>query len=184
MPRDREKVRRRLQLAALELYGSAGYEQTTAAQIAERAGVTERTFFRHFPDKREVLFDGQDALSAVLITAVKESPATLGTWATLRQAFEAADSIMTDSGDLAAARRAVIAASPALRERELTKAMVLSLALAGTLTERGLSNASALLAAQVGMAAFGKAFEAWLDGGGDFRQQVQLAFDEVRVLTA
>ncbi|TCT32684.1 TetR/AcrR family transcriptional regulator [Martelella mediterranea] len=184
MPRDREKVRRRLQKAALELYGLVGYEQATAAQIAERAGVTERTFFRHFPDKREVLFDGQEELSAVLIRAVKDSPATLGTWATLRRAFEATDKIMTANGDLAEARRAAIAASPALRERELTKAMALSHALAGALNERGLSYASALLAAQLGMAAFGKAFEAWLDGGGDFRQQVQLVFDEVRTLTA
>ena len=74
MPRDGEKVRRLLQRAALELYGERGYEETTAAEIAAKAGVTERTFFRHFADKREVLFDGETALADVLSRAVLEAP--------------------------------------------------------------------------------------------------------------
>ena len=75
MPRNSEDAIKRLRLAALELFAQNGFDQTTAAQIAARAGVTERTFFRHFPDKREVLFDGQDMLGAALSTAITEAPA-------------------------------------------------------------------------------------------------------------
>ena len=77
MPRSGEEARRRLQQAALELFCERGYEQTTTSEIAARAGVTERTFFRHFPDKREVLFDGQITLRAALMDAVAEAPETL-----------------------------------------------------------------------------------------------------------
>jgi AcrR family transcriptional regulator len=77
MPRNGEKVRRRLQQAALELFGERGYEETTAANIAAKAGVTERTFFRHFADKRDVLFGGETELGDVLATAVRR---TFGAW--------------------------------------------------------------------------------------------------------
>src|SRR6202012_2239047 len=78
MPRNGDDVRKRLQLAALELFSKRGYEETTAAEIAAKAGVTERTFFRHFPDKREVLFDGDTAFIKALTSAVRHAPAELG----------------------------------------------------------------------------------------------------------
>jgi len=78
MPRNGEEVRKRLQWAALELFRERGYEETTAAEIGAKAGVTERTFFRHFSDKREVLFDGGAAFIEAVTVAVREGPKTLG----------------------------------------------------------------------------------------------------------
>ncbi|MDE3177201.1 MAG: helix-turn-helix transcriptional regulator, partial [Pseudomonadota bacterium] len=75
MPRSGEDSRRRLQKAAFDLFEERGYDQTTAAEIAARAGVTERTFFRHFPDKKEVLFAGEAAFRATLTAAVAAAPA-------------------------------------------------------------------------------------------------------------
>jgi AcrR family transcriptional regulator len=83
MPRDGENVRKRLQCSALELFRERGYEDTTAAQIAAKAGVTERTFFRHFPDKREVLFNGDIAFTEAVTTAVRGAPKALGPWEAL-----------------------------------------------------------------------------------------------------
>src|SRR6202008_1402787 len=91
MPRSAEPVRRHLQIAALDLYRKQGYEATTAADIAAKAGVTERTFFRHFPDKRDVLFSGDTVLTEVLTTAVREAAPELGPWETLFRAFRAAE---------------------------------------------------------------------------------------------
>jgi AcrR family transcriptional regulator len=96
MPRSGEKVRRRLQQAALELYGERGYDQTTAAEIAAKAGVTERTFFRHFADKREVLFDGETLLSEVLTSAVRDAPVGFGPWDTLFRAFRSAEYLFAE----------------------------------------------------------------------------------------
>jgi AcrR family transcriptional regulator len=165
VPRDREKVRRRLQAAALELYGDRGYDQTTTAEIAAAAGVTERTFFRHFADKREVLFEGEAALSAILTDAVLHAPADLGPWAVLLRAFRAAAPLLTANRAFAEPRRRVIAGSPALRERELAKALSLTAHLAAALANRGVAGGQALLAAQMGVAAFGQAFGSWLDDG-------------------
>ena len=89
MPRDGEVVRRRLRQAALELFEARGYERTTSAEIAARAGVTERTFFRQFPDKREALFDGEGELAKVLVAAIQQAPSALGIWDVLLAAFQA-----------------------------------------------------------------------------------------------
>src|ERR1700684_1766734 len=75
MPRSGKDGRRRLRAAALELYRDRGSDHTTTAEIAARAGVTERTYFRHFPDKREVLFDGEADLQTALVEAVADAPA-------------------------------------------------------------------------------------------------------------
>src|ERR1700748_3596449 len=88
MPRNKDDVRRKLQEAALELYRKRGYDRTTTAEIAALAGVTERTYFRHFADKREVLFDGENELRAVLASAVAAAPAKLGAMETLLFAFQ------------------------------------------------------------------------------------------------
>ncbi len=185
MPRDREKVRHRLQAAALELYREHGYDETTTVEIAERAGVTERTFFRHFADKREVLFDGEAALGAILTGAVHAAPPALGPWATLLLAFQATKPFLVENRVLAAARRRVIACSPPLQERELAKAMSLTVLLAVALRERGTPDPLAFLAAQIGMAAFSQAFTFWLDADpSDLDEQLAKAFREVRNLTS
>src|SRR5258708_23636222 len=109
MPRSREKVRRRLQQAALELYGERGYELTTAAEIAAKAGVTERTFFRHFADKREVLFDGDTLLGDALNSSVRDAPAKLGPWDTLFRAFQSAEHLFIENRAFAEPRHRLIA---------------------------------------------------------------------------
>lgn len=184
MPRDREKVRRRLQAAALELYSERGYDQTTAAQIAAKAGVTERTFFRHFSDKREVLFDGENELRAILTKAVHDAPSAFGPWPTLFYAFRAAKDLLVENRYFAEPRRLIIASSPPLQERELTKAMSLGAALASALQERGVPNRLASLAAQVGMTAFALAFSSWLEEAGDLDDHLARAFREVHDLSS
>jgi AcrR family transcriptional regulator len=163
LPRDGEKVRRRLQAAALELYRDRGYDETTTAEIAAAAGVTERTFFRHFADKREVLFGGEAALSAILTSAVREAPATLNPWGTLLRAFQAAGPLLSANRSFSEPRQRVIASSPPLRERELTKSLSLTASLASALGERGVPDRQAMLASQMGVAAFGQAFTVWLE---------------------
>jgi AcrR family transcriptional regulator len=185
MPRNGEVVRRRLQMAALGLFDERGYDQTTSAEIAGKAGVTERTFFRHFPDKREVLFDGEAALSAILTRAVHDAPPALGALDTLFRAFQAAGPLLVENRPFSEPRRRIIASSPPLQERELAKAMSLTVKLSAALRERGLPDRLASLAAQIGMAAFSQAIASWLDGDpGDLGEHLAEAFGEVRDLTS
>ncbi|MEV4373699.1 TetR family transcriptional regulator, partial [Nonomuraea sp. NPDC049637] len=122
MPRSGAEARRRLQQAALELYRERGFDRTTTAEIAARAGLNERTFFRHFPDKREVLFDGEADLRASLVQAVAEAPDGLQPLDLLLYAFRKVEHLLEDNRPFAEPRLQVIAATPALRERDLAKA--------------------------------------------------------------
>ncbi len=183
MPRNGDVVLRRLQEAALELFDEHGYDRTTSAAIAARAGVTERTFFRHFPDKREVLFGGEMALSEILTGAIREVPPGLGAWDTLFLAFQAAVPLIVENRAFAEPRRRIIAGSPRLQEREMAKTMSLTVTLATALRECGVDERTASLAAQMGMAAFGQAFVAWLDGANtDLDDRLAQAFSEVHDL--
>jgi AcrR family transcriptional regulator len=185
MPRSGEKARRRLQQAALELFGRHGYELTTAAKIAAKAGVTERTFFRHFADKREVLFDGETALSDILDSAVRAAPAELGPWETLFRAFRAAERLFVENRAFAEPRQRVIDSSPALQERALAKTRSLIAGLASALRARGVPAHAATLAAQMGMAALGHAVACWFDdGSSDLDDHLVQAFRKVRDLSA
>ncbi len=161
MPRNGEPARRRLQQAALELFAERGYEQTTASEIAARAGVTERTFFRHFPDKREVLFDGQITLKTALTSAIAEAPAVLEPLETLYWAFRSVEQILEDNRPFSVPRQQVIAETPALQERELAKEAALTGDLVRALRGRGADERLATLAAQTGWAAFHYAVSAW-----------------------
>ena len=162
MPRSGEQARRRLQQAALELYRERGYDRTTTAEIAAHAGVTERTFFRHFADKREVLFDGEAVLRDILVAGVAQAPAGLEPLAALAFAFRAAERLLEENLPFSQPRQAVIAAVPALKERELAKVASLIAALASALVQRGIPDRLATLAAQAGMAVFSQAIRAWL----------------------
>ncbi len=161
MPRNGEEARRRLQQAALELFSERGYEQTTASEIAARAGVTERTFFRHFPDKREVLFDGQITLKAALTDAIVEAPAMLEPLEVLYWAFRSVEQALEDNRPFSVPRQQVIASTPALQERELAKSAALIEDMALALCRRGVDEHLATLAAQTGMAVFHHAVAAW-----------------------
>jgi AcrR family transcriptional regulator len=160
----RKGVRQRLQHAALELYAERGFERTTAADIAALAGVTERTYFRHFPDKREVLFDGEAALAASLADAVLTAPPGLPPLSTLLAAFLSAAAIFERDWALKERRYRIVAATPELHERELSKWAHLTEALASALEQRGVRPSVASLAAGCGTAVLSRARLEWLAG--------------------
>jgi len=181
MPRSGAAARDRLERAALELYTERGYDQTTTAEIADRAGVTERTFFRHFADKREVLFNIEARLDEALVRALADVPADMPPLATVLQAFRWMVAALEDNRALAEARHRVIAATPALRERELAKAAAMSILVATALRARGLPDGRATLLAQVGTAALGHAVHAWVtDPFGDLDALIVQAFADLR----
>ncbi len=163
MAKNEDAVGVRLQRAALELFRERGYDQTTAAEIAARAGVTERTFFRHFPDKREVLFDGEATLRAALTASIADAPAGLGALDTLFRAFRAVQPALENNRPFSKPRHEVISGTPALHEREMAKMAALADALAAALRARGVADLRAVLAARTGMAAFVHATLSWLD---------------------
>lgn len=162
MPRSRNNVRRRMQEAALELFLEKGYNGTSAAEIAARAGVTERTFFRHFPDKREVLFDEAE-LHARLGEAIARAPAELGPLRIVLWAFEATVTLFEENRPLAGPAQSVIAQTPALQERQLAKSAAVTRTVAGALLGRGVDPTVAALTASTGMAIAGHALGAWFE---------------------
>lgn len=161
MPRDGGPARLRLQQAAIDLYLEHGFDQVTAAEIAQAAGVTERTFYRHFADKREVLFGGEAALRDTLVGGVADAPAGLAPLPVLLRAFRSAVPLLAANRPLSEPLRRIIAATPSLRERQQAKTVLLTEALAAALRERGVTDATASFAARVGMAAFGHAGALW-----------------------
>jgi AcrR family transcriptional regulator len=168
MTRWEPNARGRLELAALELYGERGYDQTTVAEIARRAGLTERTFFRYFADKREVLFYGSGMLQDGLVRGIEDAPAGLAPIDAIGAALEAvADSLFEERRDRARQRQAIVAATPELQERELIKMATLSAVLAGALRRRGVTDPGASLAAEAGIAVFRVAFQRWVGPPGD-----------------
>ncbi len=184
MARAEKEMRQRLRQAALELYRDQGFNQTTAAQIAARAGVTGRTFFRHFADKREVLFE-EEALRIALIAGLSAAPRTLDPLDALLWAFRFAEPLLEENRSSADLRREVIAATPALQERALAKAAALTNNLAAALRQRGIEDRMASLAAQVGMAACSQAAEAWnADPSQPFAAHLDGAFADLQNLTS
>jgi AcrR family transcriptional regulator len=160
--------RGRLQEAALALFSERGFDQTTAAQIASRAGVTERTFFRHFADKREVLFGGSALLQERIVAGVADAPEGDGPLDAVARGLDAAAQFLGESRrDLAAQRQGVILANPELRERELAKLADYAAAVAATLRERGLSESQAIFASEAGMTVLRVAVERWASGEDD-----------------
>ena len=178
--------RGRLRQAALDLYGERGFEATTVAEIARRAGLTERTFFRHFADKREVLFAGSEALQEALVRAVADAPADAAPLDAVAAGLEAAGAQLPQRRASARQRQAIIAANAELQERELIKFASLSTALAEALRGRGVEDPTASIAAEVGTAVFRVAFERWIDAANerDFAALVRDSLDELRAVTA
>ncbi len=161
MARWEPDARGRLEQAALELFVDRGYESTTVADIADKAGLTERTFFRHFADKREVLFSGSDALRQLLVDSVAAAPNELSPMAAVAAGLEAACELLTARRDFVPLRQSLITSHPELLERELIKLAFLADALAGALRERGVKDRTARLTAEAGIAAFKVAYEQW-----------------------
>ncbi len=186
MGRWQPDARGRLEQAAMALFGERGFDETTVAEIAARAGLTERTFFRHFADKREVLFSGAGALEELLVRAVDAAPATAGPMDAVASALEAAAELMQQRRDFARQRQAIIAANPDLRERELIKLASLGSALAGALRRRGVAEPAASLTAEAGIAVFRVAFERWAQDStdGQLTTGIRTALHELRAVTA
>src|SRR6201991_2746146 len=171
MTRWEPNARGRLGLAALELYSERGYDQTTVAEIAKRAGLTERTFFRYFADKREVLFHGSVMLQERLVQGIEDAAPTLSPIDAVGAALAAAARPMEEIRDFALRRQAIVAANPELQERELIKLAALAAALADALRRRGAPAPAASVAAEAGIAVFKVAFLRWAAQDGDSGRQ-------------
>lgn len=178
--------RGRLALAAMQLYAERGYEQTTVADIAERAGLTARTFFRHFTDKREVLFAGSDLLAVRLAEELAGQPAGMAPLTAVSAALDTVAEMIGDDHGWSRTRRDVIAATAELQERERTKMAAWSTVLAEGLTARGVDSATARLVAESGVAVFRVAFEQWVDGPADrsLTTYLQEGFARLRAVAA
>jgi AcrR family transcriptional regulator len=172
-------------LAALELFAERGYEQTTVAEIAERAGLTKRTFFRHYADKREVLFAGGDAFQKMFVDALAAAPADAGPLEAIGLSIRAGGEFLADRHAFARQRAAVIAANPSLQERELVKLASVAEALAAGLRERGVPEPAASLTAQTGMAVFHVGFARWVAGENPrpLPELIADSLDELRAVT-
>ena len=164
VPRWTEDARGRLQQAALELFLERGYEQVTVAQIAERAGLTRRSFFNHFTDKREIFFAGALAFQAHVVASIAAAPSGWDPFQAAAAALASAGGeIAKMAGDAAGPVRALIQASAELRERDLAKMAAVTRAIAETLTDRGTPARVADLTARAAVTVFTVAFEDWVD---------------------
>jgi AcrR family transcriptional regulator len=176
----------RLQQAALVLYGERGFDDTTVADIAERAGLTKRTFFRYFADKREVLFRGSGDLEQLFVRSVAEAPAAASPLEAVTAALDAVGAMFEPVREFAARRQQIIVANPELQERELIKLAGLAGAVALALRDRGVVDPAAILAAEAGIAVFRIAFHRWVDPANEqpLQQLMREALDQLRSVTA
>ncbi|CAN5337810.1 TetR family transcriptional regulator [soil metagenome] len=160
----------------MELYVERGFEQTTVAEIAERAGLTERTFFRHFGDKREVLFPDQNDFQDRFVTAVVDAPGEASPLEAVTAALHAVATEFEPRRPWSTRRQVVINANPGLMERELIKLAGVSRAMAAALRDRGVDEPAASLTAESAMSVFHIAFQRWIDG--DNTKQFTTIVDE------
>lgn len=176
----------RLQRAAMELYAERGFDNTTVEEIAARAGLTKRTFFRYFADKREVLFSGSEQLEELITGAVAGAPADAPPLDAVGHGLAAAGELFDERRAFAVERQRTIAANPELQERELIKLASLAAAIAAALARRGVGEPAATLAADAGVAVFRVAFEEWVQGpdGVNFAALVDRSLHDLRVATA
>ena len=189
MGRWQPDARGRLEQAAMELYRERGFDSTTVAEIAERAGLTERTFFRHYADKREVLFGGAGILQEMLVGGVQAAPAGLPPVDVIVAALvEVAAGLFEDRHDFARQRQAVIASNAELQEREVVKLATLATAVAGALRDRGVADPAASLAAEAGIAVFKVGFERWVSqpapAGRPLADCIRSCAADLRMVTA
>ncbi|HEX9031851.1 MAG TPA: TetR family transcriptional regulator [Streptosporangiaceae bacterium] len=185
MGRWEPNARGRLEQAALELFVERGFDQTTVTEIASRAGLTQRTFFRHFADKREVLFWGQGALQDLLVSTIASAPDSAAPIDAVAAALQAAGAVLQERRESARQRQAIIDANPELRERELIKLASLAFAIAGALRKRGVSDTAASLTAEAGIAVFKIAFVRWVSDsdGPDLPHIIRESLAELRAVT-
>ncbi len=186
MGRWQPDARGRLQQAALELYGERGFDNTTVAEIAEHAGLTKRTFFRHFADKREVLFSGAQELEELFVSAVTAAPSAAGPLDAVVFALDSVAAMFEERRTFAARRQQIIAANPELQERELIKLAALAAAVARALRARGVADSAAILTAEAGITVFRVAFDRWVVAGNErpLRELMDESLELLRGVTA
>ena len=175
----------RLQQAAFDLYTERGYDQTTVAEIATRAGLTERTFFRHFADKREVLFDGGDRFRASVVDPIDAAPGSATTLEAVTAGITAAGSAFP-AVQIVRRRHALLLANPELQERELIKLADLAASLRLALRRRGVPDPAAELAAETGITILRVALGRWIDDPTEqpWEHHVHEVMLQLRQLTA
>jgi AcrR family transcriptional regulator len=178
-------ARERLETAALDLFVQNGYEQTTVAQIADRAGLNRATFFRHFADKREVLFGGEDVLAGLFGDAIRGAPPDASLTECLQAALAAAEAGMTPQQRAKAAQRVlVVAANTEVQERGLLKHARMARSISAALGARGADELTARLGAEVGMLAFRVAVQRWMKCGGSFALHAAAAVSDLQMRAA
>jgi len=180
-------ARERLEAAALDLFVENGYEETTVAQIADRAGLNRATFFRHFADKREVLFGGEDVLAGLFADGIRAAPPGATLTECLQAAYAAAEAAMTPQRRAKAAQRVlVVAGNSELQERGLLKYARIARSVNAALRERGADELAARLGAEVGVLAFRIAVECWMEADNDepFSLHAAGALSDLRVRAA
>jgi len=182
-------ARERLVVAAVDLFTEQGYDATTVAQIAERAGVTKSTFFRHFSDKREVLVAGQETLSRLLTEGIAEAPDGATPLEAVAAGLQRVSSAMGPlNRDLGPRLKAAVAASAELQERDALKSVSLAAAMTAALVGRGVPDPTAHLAAELGLLAFKRGFSEWSDADRDTDNELAkytlAALDELRAASA
>jgi AcrR family transcriptional regulator len=188
MTRWEPNARGRLQLAALELYSERGYDQTTVAEIAKRAGLTERTFFRYFADKREVLFYGSGMLQDRLVEGIVAAPEGMPPLGVVGASLEEAAQPVEEIRDFSRRRQAVVAANPELQERELIKLAALTAVLTDALRGRGVAEPAASLVAEAAIAVFRVAYRRWVGQADDseetLAQLIRQSMAELKTVAA
>lgn len=184
MPRWEPDAPQRLVEAALDLFEEQGYDETTVAQIAERAGLTKSTFFRHFPDKREVLFFGQGAFLQIPADAIAAAPPDAQPLDAVAEALRALSGVFTrERHPFASKRQSVIGANTELQEREALKRAEFASTMRRAMRRRGVTEPTATLAAELGILAFRAAYARWADLAND-RDFGELATQALRELQA
>jgi AcrR family transcriptional regulator len=189
MARWQPGARERLVVAAVDLFTEQGYDATTVAQIAERAGVTKSTFFRHFSDKRELLVAGQDTLSTLLAEGIAEAPASASPLEAVAAGLQRASSAMGPSNrELGPRIQAAVAASTELQERDALKSVGLASAMTTALLDRGVPDTTAHLAGELGVLAFKQGYARWSEGDRDeadgLAHHALAALEDLRAATA
>ncbi len=179
-------ARGRLELAALELFGERGFVQTTVNDIATRAGLTKRTFFRHFSDKREVLFGGGDEFRQLFVDSLAGVPASAAPLEAIAVTLETVGASLRDRREFARRRQLVIAANAELQEREHVKLASVAAALAHTLRQRGVTEPAASITAETAIAVFRNAFERWVVAADqrDLPELIRESLEALQAVTA